>query len=116
MVKLATYNIQYSKGKDGRFELDRIADAVRDADVICLQEVVRNVPGIPDPDQPARLGELLPQHHWVYGPAVDLDAGGDPGVDRGGHAEQLRAVGGLRGDHACSTSRRACSSRSSRTA
>ena len=74
MVKLATYNIQYSKGKDGRFELDRIADAVRDADVICLQEVVRNVPGIPDPDQPARLGELLPQHHWVYGPAVDLDA------------------------------------------
>ncbi len=73
-MKFATYNIQYSKGKDGRFELDRIADAVRDADVICLQEVVRNVDGLPDRDQPARLAELLPRHHWVYGPCVDLDA------------------------------------------
>lgn len=73
-MKLATYNIQYSKGKDGRFELERIADAVRDADVVCLQEVVRNVDGLPDPDQPARLAELLPDRHWVYGPCVDLDA------------------------------------------
>ncbi len=73
-MKLATYNIQYSKGKDGRFELDRIAAAVRDADVICLQEVVRNVDGLPDADQPARLAGLLPRHHWVYGPCVDLDA------------------------------------------
>lgn len=73
-MKFATYNIQYSKGKDGRFELERIADAVRVADVICLQEVVRNVDRVPDPDQPARLAELLPTHHWVYGPGVDLDA------------------------------------------
>lgn len=73
-MKFATYNIQYSKGKDGRFELDRIADVVREADVICMQEVVRNIDGIPDPDQPARLGELLSQHYWVYGPCLDLDA------------------------------------------
>ena len=73
-MKFVTYNIRYSKGKDGRFELERIADAVREADVICMQEVVRNVDGIPDQDQPARLGELLPQHYWVYGPCVDLDA------------------------------------------
>ena len=73
-MKLVTYNIQYSKGKDGHFDLDRIAEAVAEADVICMQEVVRNVDGIPDRDQPARLGELLPTHYWVYGPCVDLDA------------------------------------------
>ena len=42
--------------------------------MIALQEVVRNVEALPDKDQPARLGELLAQHHWVYGPNVDLDA------------------------------------------
>ena len=38
-MRFVTYNIQYSKGRDGRFDLGRIADAVRAADVICLQEV-----------------------------------------------------------------------------
>ena len=73
-MKFATYNIQYSKGKDGHFDLGRIADAVRDADIICLQEVVRNIDRVPDRDHPARLGELFPRHYWVYGPCVDLDA------------------------------------------
>lgn len=73
-MKFVTYNIQYSKGKDGRFELDRIAAAVKDADLICMQEVVRNVDGIPDRDQPGRLGELLSDRYWAYGPCVDLDA------------------------------------------
>ncbi len=73
-MKFVSYNIQYSRGKDGRFELDRIADAVREADVICMQEVVRNVDWLPDQDQPARIAELLPEHYWVFGPCVDLDA------------------------------------------
>ena len=73
-MKFVTYNIQYSKGKDGNFDLDRIAEAVSRADVVCMQEVVRNADGIPDRDQPERLGELLPKHHWVYGPCIDLDA------------------------------------------
>ena len=73
-MRFVSYNIQYSKGKDGCYDLERIADAVRSADVIALQEVVRNVEAPPDKDQPARIGELLAQHHWVYGPNVDLDA------------------------------------------
>ncbi len=73
-MKLVTYNIQYSKGKDGRFDLERIANAVKEADIICLQEVVRNVDQVPDQDQPERLGELLGEHYWVYGPCADLDA------------------------------------------
>ena len=73
-MKFVTYNIQYSKGKDGRFELERIAEAVRGADVIALQEVFRNWPEFDIQDQPARLGELLSDFYWVYGPPLDIDA------------------------------------------
>ena len=73
-MKFVTYNIQYSLGQDGFHDLERIAAALADADVIGLQEVVRNVKGVPDRDQPARLGQLLPTYYWVYGPTVDLDA------------------------------------------
>ncbi len=73
-MKFVTYNIQYSKGKDSRYELERIAEAVRGADVIALQEVVRNMPDAPDKDQPARLAALLPDYYWIYGPPVDIDA------------------------------------------
>ena len=40
-MRFVTYNIQYGKGRDGHFDLRRIADAVREADVIALQEVER---------------------------------------------------------------------------
>ena len=78
-MEFVTYNIQYSKGIDGRFDLSRVVADVAGADVVALQEVVRNAPGVPDADQPARLAELLEGHHWVYGPALDMD-GGAPGV------------------------------------
>ena len=38
-MQFVTYNIQYGLGEDGRYDLDRIAAAVEDADVIALQEV-----------------------------------------------------------------------------
>ncbi len=41
MVKLVSYNIQYGLGKDGAYDLDRITDEIRDADIIALQEVER---------------------------------------------------------------------------
>ncbi|TIT74329.1 MAG: EEP domain-containing protein, partial [Mesorhizobium sp.] len=40
-MQLATYNIQYGIGLDGKYDVGRIADAVRGADVIALQEVTR---------------------------------------------------------------------------
>ncbi|TIX17052.1 MAG: EEP domain-containing protein, partial [Mesorhizobium sp.] len=43
-MKLVTYNIQYGIGLDDRYDVSRIADAVRGADVIALQEVTRNNP------------------------------------------------------------------------
>ncbi len=73
-MKLATYTIHYGVGRDGRADLARIAEAVRGADVIALQEVERNYgPGEP-PDQPAALADLLPEYYWVYTPAFDVDA------------------------------------------
>lgn len=76
-MKIVSYNIQYGKGKDGRFDLARIADAVRDADIIGLQEVTRCFPGVPEAlsDQPERLAELLPGHFATYAAPLDLDAG-----------------------------------------
>lgn len=75
-MRLVTYNIHFGVGKDGRYELARIADAVRGADVIGLNEVERNWPrgGGPGEDQPAELARLLPDYYWVYGPYFDMDA------------------------------------------
>jgi len=73
-MKFITYNIQYSKGKDDRFDLGRIAETVRSADIIALQEVERFWPRTGMVDQPAELGKLLPEYFWVYGPGFDMDA------------------------------------------
>ena len=82
-MKFASYNIQYGKGKDGKFDLSRIAAAVADADVIALQEVERFWPRSGNVDQPAELAALLPDFYWVYGPGYDMDANaGNPGGKR----------------------------------
>ena len=73
-MRFVTYNIHYAIGWDGVEDIVRIAEAVRGADVIALQEVERHYgPGNPL-DQPAALAELLPEYYWVYGPAFDVDA------------------------------------------
>src|SRR3954471_8899558 len=38
-LRLATFNIHSGVGRDGRFNLGRIADVLRDRDLICLNEV-----------------------------------------------------------------------------
>ena len=73
-MRFVSYNIQYGKGKDGRFDLGRIARAVDGADVIALQEVERFWSRSGMTDQPAALAEHLPAYHWVYGPGLDMDA------------------------------------------
>ena len=74
-MKIVTYNIQYARGRDDRFDLGRIAAAVGGADVIGLNEVERFWPrNGAAVDQPAELGALLPDYYWVYGPYFDMDA------------------------------------------
>jgi endonuclease/exonuclease/phosphatase family metal-dependent hydrolase len=77
-MKLLTWNIQWGRGMDGRVDLARILAEIRvmaDFDVICLQEVAVNFPGLPGSageDAMAILAAGLPGYTAVYGAATDL--------------------------------------------
>lgn len=73
-MRIVTYNIQYGRGKDGEFDLGRIVDAVRDADIIGLQEVTRHLSPNRDQDQPAEIAALLADRYWTYAAPADFDA------------------------------------------
>jgi len=73
-MKIVTYNIQFGLGKDGRYNLERIAGEVDGADIIALQEVERHWQRSGDVDQPEMLGRFLPKYYWAYGPYFDVDA------------------------------------------
>ena len=74
MMRLASYNIQYGKGKDDRFDLDRIVTELGEADLIALQEVETYAVRSGDVHQAMELAARLPGMYWVYGPGIDLDA------------------------------------------
>ncbi len=73
-MKLVTYNIRFGLGLDQRIDLARIADTVRDADIIALQEVERFWKRSGMSDQPEIVGRHLRGFYWVYFPAFDMDA------------------------------------------
>lgn len=73
-MKIVTYNIRFGMGLDGRIDLERIADTVRDADIVALQEVERYWQRSGMCDQPEILANHLKNFHWVYFPALDVDA------------------------------------------
>lgn len=74
-MNLVTYNIQYGIGLDGAYDIGRIAEAVRGADVIALQEVTRNNPNNQGRDMVAELRAALPGYFSVYGPNFEIDLG-----------------------------------------
>ena len=82
-MKLVTWNTQWCCGLDGVVSVSRIvagARAMADFDVLCLQEIADNFPGLEgndDRDQFAELAHLLPDHWPVIGYGVDVagDAG-----------------------------------------
>ena len=74
-MRLVTYNIQYSRGKDDRFDIARVVEAVKGADIIALQEVERFWPRTGMVDQPAEIAALLPQHFWIFAPFFDMHIG-----------------------------------------
>ena len=69
---VATYNIQWGKGRDGVVDLARIARTVAEADVIGLQEVERNWREMEHADQVQRLAELFPDRYVYFAPSVDI--------------------------------------------
>jgi len=74
-MKLVTYNTQYGVGRDGEFDLRRIAKEVDGADIIALQEVTRNFSRNGGVDMVEGLAALLPDYFHAFGPAMDLDLG-----------------------------------------
>jgi endonuclease/exonuclease/phosphatase family metal-dependent hydrolase len=60
-MRLLTYNIHKGVGSDRRYRLERIIDVVQEQnpDLVCLQEVDRNVRRSRFHDQPALLAERL---------------------------------------------------------
>jgi endonuclease/exonuclease/phosphatase family metal-dependent hydrolase len=85
-MKLITWNIQWGRGIDGRVDLARIVSTARDMadfDVICMQEVADNFPGLDgnnDGNQFDELALLLPGYQRVEG--IGLDVAGDAGRRR----------------------------------
>ncbi|HXE47324.1 MAG TPA: endonuclease/exonuclease/phosphatase family protein [Ramlibacter sp.] len=83
-MKLVTWNTQWCCGLDGIVSPERIVEVARrltDFDVLCLQEIAVNYPGLrgnAGHDQPAMLRELLPGFQVFFGAAVDeWSAGGE---------------------------------------
>lgn len=69
----ATYNIHYGVGADGRYDIARIADVLAEADIACLQEVVRGWPQNGYADQTAEIGRTLNRYYRFHGP-MEADA------------------------------------------
>lgn len=60
-LRVVTYNIHHGEGSDGVVDLDRIAAILKgmDPDIVCLQEVDRNLPRTDWADMPALMAEKL---------------------------------------------------------
>jgi endonuclease/exonuclease/phosphatase family metal-dependent hydrolase len=82
-MKLLTWNVQWFLGLDGVVDVARVIGHARqlcDFDVLCLQEVAVDFPGLdgtPPVDQAAAVARLLPGYEVFYAPAVNY----------GGHAK-----------------------------
>ncbi len=71
-MQCVTYNIQFGFGMDNRYDLERIAGAVRGADLIAFQEVTRNNPQNGGADMVAGLCDLFPDYFHVFGAPFQL--------------------------------------------
>jgi len=77
-MKLLTWNVQWFLGLDGVVDVARAighAKALCDFDVLCLQEVAVNFPGLqgtPPFDQAAAVAALLPGYEVIFSPAVSF--------------------------------------------
>lgn len=83
-MKLITWNLQWGRGLDGRVDLARIVAHARemaDFDVLNVQEVADNFPGLAgndDADQFAQLAALLPGFTALPGYGVEVPGDGRP--------------------------------------
>ncbi|OPZ01761.1 MAG: hypothetical protein BWZ09_02650 [Alphaproteobacteria bacterium ADurb.BinA305] len=80
-IRLLSWNIQWGRGADGRVDLARTREAIRAAgplDLICLQEVASNFPGLAGgarEDEPAFFAEACADFEPVFGAGMDVPDG-----------------------------------------
>ncbi|MBI2741583.1 MAG: endonuclease/exonuclease/phosphatase family protein [Rhodospirillales bacterium] len=72
-ITIATYNIQFGRGLDMKFDLDRTASDVKGADIVAFQEVAQNWERNGGEDQAAGLAEKL-GYHYVFGSGFNVAA------------------------------------------
>ena len=60
-IRIITYNIHSGKGMDGKFDMARIANIIRaeNPDIVCFQEITRNMPYNRFTDMPHEMSILL---------------------------------------------------------
>lgn len=77
-MRILSWNMQWGRGADGVVDIGRTVEAIRAAgalDIICLQEVARNWPGLkgldsPE-DTPRRLAEAFPGYLPIFAAGVE---------------------------------------------
>jgi len=80
-MRMLSWNIQWGRGADGRVDLARSVAAIRAAgalDLICLQEVACNFPGLAGgarEDEPAFFAAAFPGYEAVFGAGMDVPDG-----------------------------------------
>ena len=72
-ILFASYNIQFGFGQDGRYDIARVAEVVKDCDIVCFQEVAQHWRRNDHDDQAKVLAEAM-NAHVSFGPLYDLDA------------------------------------------
>ena len=78
-MRVLSYNIHKGiGGRDRLYRLERVIRAIQheQPDIVCLQEVDRNVPRSRHDDQPRLLAEFLETQHHLYQLNVRLKEGG----------------------------------------
>lgn len=75
-IRIVSYNIHHGEGTDGKLDLARIAQVLREAepDLVALQEVDQNTKRTDNVDQAVELGKLLKMNS-VFGGNIDLQGG-----------------------------------------
>jgi endonuclease/exonuclease/phosphatase family metal-dependent hydrolase len=72
MTRIVTYNIQFGVGRDGRPDLSRTIEALRGADIACLQEIEKGWRRDGDIDQPEKIAAAFPGYWYVFAPGLNV--------------------------------------------
>lgn len=85
-MKILTWNIQATKGCDDRYDADRIVSLIKDysgLDVICLQEVSKNIPDLNADDQPKIFADQFPGYETIWAPGFSAPSASGKRVEFG---------------------------------